>query len=527
MSQYDGDPTTYVVELLAKAQEFWELKNPTEMDHALRQALELAERLVGAENPLVSIVLSKIAWLATIRGHLDQSIMFLRRSLAIRESKLGATHVGTFEALEELASVLFQAKGQEEGYLLALRAIDGFKSLGRADIPFANFIETVAWYRIGHNHNKDAESLYRLALSMKECLIGPMDHSTAETIGRLALIYDDSEFDVDPEPYYLKALQAMVVNLGDNHSGTIDSRYRLAAYLERQGRLDEATFHFNHLIATFKVDNSLNIIDTYGYVLSACCRFLYRMGRDGEAVILQRLLILASPHVAKSQHMAMKVEVGYGSQSLEFAAALASLASALASAARPEQAQEATIRALAIRQLHFGLEDPLIKASIANLAHIPEQVASIDSINHYLYAWRDGRRSEFIRMYLKACTSKERFSGSASVKLAMSVMKFEAEIDEQWQVIVELIFAAPEDASVLSLIASGPLEGFLSRFDGQVIDQVESEALHDAKFRRVVSGVWRDNKISEQVWNRLCKIRATVPNPLPEEKEFESLETFD
>lgn len=98
-------------------------------------------------------------------------------------------------------------------------------------------------------------------------------------------------------------------------------------------------------------------------------------------------------------------------------------------------------------------------------------------------------------------------------------MTFYASPEQQWDLILELINKAPDSENVLQTIAAGPLEGYLGRFGDSAIDDVESLAASDAKFARVLSGVWQHG-MSNSVWQRVRKIQRTVPNPLPEMKPF-------
>jgi hypothetical protein len=51
--------------------------------------------------------------------------------------------------------------------------------------------------------------------------------------------------------------------------------------------------------------------------------------------------------------------------------------------------------------------------------------------------------------------------------------------------------------------------------NGPAADRVERQAAEDAKFRRLVTGVWRHG-MSEAVWARARAIQRTVADPLPE-----------
>jgi hypothetical protein len=102
---------------------------------------------------------------------------------------------------------------------------------------------------------------------------------------------------------------------------------------------------------------------------------------------------------------------------------------------------------------------------------------------------------------------------------AITAMTFDASLEDQCAMILDLIAAAPDDENVLGDIAAGPLEGFLSNFDAAVIDRGEAEAASEPRFRRVVSGVWK-LEMSDPVWQRIRAIQATVPDPLPAMRPF-------
>ena len=65
----------------------------------------------------------------------------------------------------------------------------------------------------------------------------------------------------------------------------------------------------------------------------------------------------------------------------------------------------------------------------------------------------------------------------------------EAPPDVLWPILLELISRAPDRH--LGYIAAGIVEDFLSRWGDRVIDAGEAEANADARFRRVLRGVWK------------------------------------
>ena|SRR5688572_21090357 len=76
---------------------------------------------------------------------------------------------------------------------------------------------------------------------------------------------------------------------------------------------------------------------------------------------------------------------------------------------------------------------------------------------------------------------------------------------ELLQLVLEVL-ARSDDPDVLSNLAAGPLEDYLAKCGDQVIDQIESRASADDKFRDLLGGVWQ-NSMSDQLWQRICACR--------------------
>jgi len=77
-----------------------------------------------------------------------------------------------------------------------------------------------------------------------------------------------------------------------------------------------------------------------------------------------------------------------------------------------------------------------------------------------------------------------------------------------WQFILNLNSRElPE--RVIAILAAGPLEDLLAGFGPDYIDEVETLARRDPKFRCLLAGVWR-NTITEDVWERVKKARGEV-----------------
>jgi hypothetical protein len=119
------------------------------------------------------------------------------------------------------------------------------------------------------------------------------------------------------------------------------------------------------------------------------------------------------------------------------------------------------------------------------------------------FPWRGPSRAALIRRYLE-CEGGGIDDDSGAV-MALTGMTFMASADEQWEVILELVREAPDQA--FGAIAAGPLEGFLGRFGAEYIDDIEQQAARDAKFRSILKGVWQ-HQMSDEVWARVQALQS-------------------
>lgn len=74
-----------------------------------------------------------------------------------------------------------------------------------------------------------------------------------------------------------------------------------------------------------------------------------------------------------------------------------------------------------------------------------------------------------------------------------------------WPLILEVL-SRTDDWEVLAVLAAGPLEDYLAKRGAHVIAEIEARATTDAKFKRLLAGVW-ENSMSDEVWERVCRCR--------------------
>lgn len=115
--------------------------------------------------------------------------------------------------------------------------------------------------------------------------------------------------------------------------------------------------------------------------------------------------------------------------------------------------------------------------------------------------WRGSFRSELVRRFV--------IPGELADDVGESIvaLTYTASPDEQWDLVLELIAAAPDNDEVLGRIAAGPIEGLLAKHGAAVIARIEALADRDMKFRRILTGVWQ-HEMPDDIWLRVCTARA-------------------
>jgi tetratricopeptide (TPR) repeat protein len=546
----ERDPASEVSRLVEEVRARWDLPDP---ETPLRAALEIAQRHMGLDHPLVARVLSHLGWHAWAREQQNDAVAHFRRAVAIlRETSLDSSKPETLDILVEIAGHLEVAtlnvkldvdldeRGSETDWLfdeadgLRERAIAGYDAMGRDDPNLADLIAKTGWCRYFHGRHKEAEPLLVRALTMRRRLLGPGDHETARRALSLATAYDRAGFDVDPEPYYRQALSGFKETLPDHHPSVLETLGRLAIYLCRVGRQQEAAPFFDRMVEIFLADGAVidwRSIDwrSRDSTLDECCQYLRDTGRENDAEAVERLADTDDSSVDYSRAHVEQVESIHGADSLELAEALGRRAYRLAWSGLVEECEESARRVLAILQARLGPDDPATVYEAMRLIRVreiaekkaakPRRPRRRGRMEPRLFypeqrPWLDERRADLIRAYLKSVADDEPDDPTGAIETVgeMTIMRFDPE--EQWEFILELIAEAPNNEHVLQDIAAGLLGAFLDAFSEDVIDWVEAQAELDPKFRRVLSGVWKHG-MSNSVWQRLRTIQATVPNPLP------------
>ena len=114
-------------------------------------------------------------------------------------------------------------------------------------------------------------------------------------------------------------------------------------------------------------------------------------------------------------------------------------------------------------------------------------------------SWNDVTEEEWDEL-AQIWMSELRGDSSATI----TAMNFSASPALQWQFILKAAKYAESDDELFT-IAAGPVEHLLGTHGTDFIDQVEKLAERDAKFSRLLTGVWK-HTMTDEVWNRLHAI---------------------
>jgi serine/threonine-protein kinase len=190
----------------------------------LQEALRIAERAFGDDDPRVASALNTLAAISDYRADFAASEPLLRRALEIQTKRLGRSHPDTLETLSNLGTTL-RDKGDLAGAEAALReALDlKLRVLGPKHLEVIGSMVNLASVMQRSGRSADAEALAREALTTAETTYGPthvmVGHVSRHFAGFLAArgAYRDAE------TMYLRAIDIYRGKFGDSHQLVVDT----------------------------------------------------------------------------------------------------------------------------------------------------------------------------------------------------------------------------------------------------------------------------------------------------------------
>ncbi|MGC1393533.1 MAG: tetratricopeptide repeat protein [Coleofasciculaceae cyanobacterium] len=213
----------------------------TEAEPLHLQALELTQRLLGDNHPLVATSLNNLAYLYKSQGRYSEAEPLYLQALELSQRNLGDNHPDVAQSLNNLAG-LYKSQGRySEAEPLYLQSLElRQRHLGENHPDVAASLNNLAYLYSSQGRYSEAEPLYLQALELRQRLLGDNHPLVATSLNNLAYLYKSQGRYSEAEPLYLQALELYKRLLGENHPYVATSLNNLAALYKSQGRYSEA-----------------------------------------------------------------------------------------------------------------------------------------------------------------------------------------------------------------------------------------------------------------------------------------------
>ena len=344
-----------------------------------RRTLLIREAKLGPEHTDVAQSLNNLAELLRIQGMFDEAEPLYRRALLIREAKLGPEHPDLAQSLNNLA-LLLQAKGKfDDVEHLYRRALLIRKAkLGAEHTDVAQSLNNLAAFLQTQGKYDDAEPLYHRALLIREAKLGPEHTDVAQSLNNLAeLLRIQAKYD-NAEQHCRRALLIREAKLGPEHPDVAQSLNNLAALLQAQGKYDEAEplYHRALLIWEAQLEPEHPDVATS---LNNLALLLQAQGKYDEVEPLYRRALLIR-------------EAKLGPEHPDVAMSLNNLALLLQTQGKYDEAEPLYRHVLQIWEAQLGPEHPYVASSLNNLAELLRVREKYDEAEplyrHVLQIWK-------------------------------------------------------------------------------------------------------------------------------------------
>jgi tetratricopeptide (TPR) repeat protein len=193
-----------------------------EAEPLLQRALAGRERVLGQDHDETVDSLSVLATLYRAQQRYDEAEPLMRRALAARERVSGADFPGTIYAMNNLGNLLMLRGAYPEAEALFVRAEQGARKLG-PDHPHLNDArDGRAWAMMLTGRIGEAEPIAREALAARERVQGADHPATLRALSLMANIYLFTDRPQLAEPLLLRSMVEGRAAAGPGASGYAD-----------------------------------------------------------------------------------------------------------------------------------------------------------------------------------------------------------------------------------------------------------------------------------------------------------------
>lgn len=190
-----------------------------------RRSLAIREEKLGPEHTAVALSLNNLAALLHAQDKYSEAEPLYRRSLTIREQQLGLAHPDIAQSLNNLAALLLaQGKYSEAEPLFRYNLAIREQQLGPEHPDVAVSLSNLAALLNAQGQSAAAESLFRRAFKIYEKQLGPDHPSVAKNLSWLAELSEEYE---EAQRLYQRAIAIYEKSLGPEHPDTHNTQNKL------------------------------------------------------------------------------------------------------------------------------------------------------------------------------------------------------------------------------------------------------------------------------------------------------------
>ncbi len=187
----------------------------------LNEVLQVREREVGPDDPLVGETLEALGTLASSRGEHDEADRYFQRALSIRQAAFGPEQVDVATTLSSIAALRWRQGRAAEAESLYRRVLVLDAKVRRPDdTRIARDMRGLAAVYLSQKRYVEAESVWKATLALQERTLGSDHPDVGSTLNNLGGLYWMTGRFADALPYYRRARPILEEALGPQHPST-------------------------------------------------------------------------------------------------------------------------------------------------------------------------------------------------------------------------------------------------------------------------------------------------------------------
>jgi tetratricopeptide (TPR) repeat protein len=208
---------------------------PQQAEQFFKKALELREKVLPGEDPLVAEALDNLGWSYQQSGNHQEGENLFKRAMPILEKAYYADHYSIAPVASHLGHCYVSLNNLEQAEAMHKRAVDIYqKTLVGDHHDIMESTRNLAEVQRKMGKHAEAEALLKKAMKVVDSPLGPVD----EFLFDLAVIYQDQNKVSDAETTYKQAILAFEQRNKPHRLATCLESY--ASFLRSQDRAAES-----------------------------------------------------------------------------------------------------------------------------------------------------------------------------------------------------------------------------------------------------------------------------------------------